>query len=54
MFITTFAQNSLPKCGKCHFKDTKILKIERGQPHAPRPTKNYVLFKTREGVFYHI
>ena len=38
MFTTTFAQN-YSQNAKCHFKDTKILKIERGETDAPRPTK---------------
>jgi hypothetical protein len=39
ILINYICSKLFPKCGKCHFKDTKILKIERGQPHAPRPTK---------------
>jgi hypothetical protein len=39
MFITTFAQKYSQNAGNAISNDTKILKIERGQPHAPRPTK---------------
>jgi hypothetical protein len=37
MFITTFAQNYMREMP---FHRHKILKIERGQPHAPDPQRN--------------